>query len=1066
MKRSLIALFASFLLTSLSLAQYQQNCWPTRGDSLGIMVRSGTNIEWNRQAAADDSGNWYFCWSACSGGDRGVFLGKLDHDGNLLWRTTVNNGPDIQIDPVLCVTPTGVVVSWIDCRNARITPDGCVLQSLYVQKISVNGNRLWNISNSNDTIHVVPLVDSVVVVASRIIPDNSGGVYIFWGDCRANQLSNIYVTRFLANGQIANGFTLNGILIAVGAGDQFRPPDYDLITDGRGGVWVSWVDNRVTGDPNIYLQQVRPNGTTRWDSSGHALITSTSDQSQINIASDGRGGAFLVWRDGPRGLDENLYVQRIDSVGISLWETNGVPLLIAARKQTNPRIIASGIDHAIVSWEDFRNSSDFENIYANRITGATSLTKLWGDSGVAVCVDANYHKTESRLCPDGANDCAVVWQDERTESSQSLNFNLYAQRITSTGTPAWTTNGVVVTDANNSQQYPIVNWSTDRILSIWSDSRNGSYPLYRTVLDLNGNPIHPTLVGGAELIPDLSSGNINDNRIVCSEPDRFFTVWIDDRYGQYYNYRLYFSLHRTSDGMPIDTTRNGQPITLDSTNSVSQGCFSNSDQSAVVPTSDHGLIVVYTDYRGDNAETIRAQKISRTGERLWGDFGTQVVGSVQSPDCLNGASDDNNGVYFAFTVSILELGYLNKVYFQHVNASGQPLLGNFGTPILATDYEQTFSSCTKSGDNVYTGFIEASYSGNDIYRIQVLRMNPDGTHQWVTTIADSSTPSSSTTGPTGNRQYLKMMPGLDGSVIAYWQEYRRDTGGTAQIYAQCVNPDGSIQWEQGGKRVGTSNYCQYNACAIPVSDGYWFAWVDNRLSGCSQIFAQHLLDNGTKLLGDSGQLVTSSTSYQSTLDLAPLDSNGVMVVFQSTYYDSIYYNKIGGTPLRSDGTIMQPSLWNDQSIIANPALAQEPKVARIPGANAAIVNYIDGRSRFRNSDRINLSTQRVTFDPVAVESFEPAIPTGFTLSQNWPNPFNSSTQFRFTLPLRSDVKVTVTDILGRTMYEKSLGSLAPGSYTAHWNGQLANGAYASSGTYFLKVKAGEQIATKKIALIK
>ena len=105
------------------------------------------------------------------------------------------------------------------------------------------------------------------------------------------------------------------------------------------------------------------------------------------------------------------------------------------------------------------------------------------------------------------------------------------------------------------------------------------------------------------------------------------------------------------------------------------------------------------------------------------------------------------------------------------------------------------------------------------------------------------------------------------------------------------------------------------------------------------------------------------------------------------------------------------------------------------------------------------------YEPTPVETTEPTLPNSFELAV-YPNPFNSTIQIRFSLPTAGLTEVFVTDILGRTIYEKSLGSLAPGSYTAHWNGLLANGEYASSGTYFLKVQVGDLIATRKIALIK
>jgi hypothetical protein len=67
----------------------------------------------------------------------------------------------------------------------------------------------------------------------------------------------------------------------------------------------------------------------------------------------------------------------------------------------------------------------------------------------------------------------------------------------------------------------------------------------------------------------------------------------------------------------------------------------------------------------------------------------------------------------------------------------------------------------------------------------------------------------------------------------------------------------------------------------------------------------------------------------------------------------------------------------------------------------------------------------------------------FSLTGNYPNPFNGETQIEFTLPGESDVTVTVVDMLGRSVLRQEFGRYSRGiQRVALRVGALATGAYA------------------------
>jgi hypothetical protein len=93
----------------------------------------------------------------------------------------------------------------------------------------------------------------------------------------------------------------------------------------------------------------------------------------------------------------------------------------------------------------------------------------------------------------------------------------------------------------------------------------------------------------------------------------------------------------------------------------------------------------------------------------------------------------------------------------------------------------------------------------------------------------------------------------------------------------------------------------------------------------------------------------------------------------------------------------------------------------------------------------------------------------FSLSQNFPNPFNPSTKIKFTIPqvtlrqAQSDNWVTlkVYDVLGNEIATLVNEEKQPGMYEVEFNG-----TGFPSGIYFYQLKAGNYIETKKMVLIK
>jgi len=96
-----------------------------------------------------------------------------------------------------------------------------------------------------------------------------------------------------------------------------------------------------------------------------------------------------------------------------------------------------------------------------------------------------------------------------------------------------------------------------------------------------------------------------------------------------------------------------------------------------------------------------------------------------------------------------------------------------------------------------------------------------------------------------------------------------------------------------------------------------------------------------------------------------------------------------------------------------------------------------------------------------VRSDQPAVASTFALHQNYPNPFNPSTTITYDLPVRSNVRIAVYDVLGRQVAELFNGARGAGRFSQVWN---ASGV--ASGMYFVTMRAGSFAATQKMILMK
>jgi len=99
--------------------------------------------------------------------------------------------------------------------------------------------------------------------------------------------------------------------------------------------------------------------------------------------------------------------------------------------------------------------------------------------------------------------------------------------------------------------------------------------------------------------------------------------------------------------------------------------------------------------------------------------------------------------------------------------------------------------------------------------------------------------------------------------------------------------------------------------------------------------------------------------------------------------------------------------------------------------------------------------------PLSIKPIETSIPIKFHIYQNYPNPFNPVTTIRYELPHRSNVQLTIYDLLGGEVATLISETQDAGFKSVKW---YATGI--SSGMYFYQISFGDQVQTKKLLLLK
>ena len=148
--------------------------------------------------------------------------------------------------------------------------------------------------------------------------------------------------------------------------------------------------------------------------------------------------------------------------------------------------------------------------------------------------------------------------------------------------------------------------------------------------------------------------------------------------------------------------------------------------------------------------------------------------------------------------------------------------------------------------------------------------------------------------------------------------------------------------------------------------------------------------------------------------------------------------------------------WTQFQVNVGYSVAGTPDTCII---NVSIIGPITGTDYHVNStglvDDITLSGTN------AVEGGASAVPDRFALDQNFPNPFNPSTEIRYSVAKSEFTTLKVYDLLGREVATLVSESKEPGTYSARFDA-----AGLGSGVYYYRLTSGGNTETHTMLLVR
>jgi len=287
----------------------------------------------------------------------------------------------------------GVIVAWQDHRPEEARP--FAEEHIFAQRLTANGVPQW-------TPNGVMLSDpNLLQFGTWIVPDDAGGAIVLWNQLYWDDTyfewydEDVYAQRLDASGNKLWAGTLNGAPIVN------NPFIFDQIShaapDGSGGAFIGHIGE------GCFVQKIDENGSPQW---GGGVEVGVFQPLEPFVISDMEGGVLVAWQED--GNVRNIFAQRLNSDGIPVWPAPSTPVSTAPGNQIIWDMASDGAGGALIVWHDLRADNNFRDVYAQHL-------RSWGspewDANGKMIANGPRDQQDPVLISDGANGAIIAFDD-------------------------------------------------------------------------------------------------------------------------------------------------------------------------------------------------------------------------------------------------------------------------------------------------------------------------------------------------------------------------------------------------------------------------------------------------------------------------------------------------------------------------------------------------------------------------------------------------------------------------------------------------------------------------------
>ncbi len=490
------------------------------------------------------------------------------------------------------------------------------------------------------------------------------------------------------------------------------------------------------------------------------------------------------------------------------------------------------------------------------------------------------------------------------------------------------------------------------------------------------------------------------------------------------------------------------PAGVQEWSAIYSGAAKNNDHGNVIALDNQGNVYVAgSSYGAGNAlPDFITIKYNPAGQKIWE---ARYNGTGNSFDAVKAISIDLSGNVYITGQSEGGKGFSFDIATIKYNSAGvEQWVVRYNSPANFDDYPN--SLVIDSQNNVYVvGQIRAAPGVSFDY--VTIKYNSSGQQQWLKTFNGS-----------GNGDDKANSVAVDGAGNVF-------VTGISNIdkNASYLTDIVTLKYDAAGNEVWKSQYDGPGKS----SDGA----VSIKLDGTGNIFVFGSSNGGLSLQMDYVTLKYNSLGvkiWEARYNAGGGNTEEARAMVLDAKGDVYVTGNSAGSTGRDYATVKYNSSGVQQWVIryngTGNAYDDALSIAVNSSGNVAITGSSPGATSA--TDYATVKYSQTTTD---VESNN-EIPTGFELSQNFPNPFNPETTISYGVQAASQVSLKVYDVLGREVATLVNEYQQAGTYREKFNVETCRGKSLHSGVYFYRLQVGNPsagsgqgfIQTKKMVLLK